>query len=125
MCVFKKVSLDKTARSELHDILGLSGCEISVNRCDKGQGVPFVHSHDQNEEVYGILEGRGELYIDGSVHAVKAGDWFLISPAGKRALKADDDSSMVYICIQTKENSLEKFTMGDGQICEEKAPWQN
>lgn len=123
MSVFKKISLEKVARTELHDALDLTSCEISINRCENGQGAPFVHSHKQNEEVYGILEGRGELYLDGEVTAVKAGDWFRISPAGKRALRAAEDSSLVYVCIQAKENSLEGFTMNDGVVTEDKAPW--
>ena len=52
-------------RSELHDLLHLTGAEVSYNVLPAGAGVPFVHRHTQNEEIYFILEGEGTLYIDG------------------------------------------------------------
>ena len=121
---FKKIALEPQAgRTELHDKLGLTGCEVSVNRLPAGAAVPFVHKHQANEELYGVLEGAGEIYIDGEVVALKAGDWFVVRPEGHRALRALD-AGMTFICIQTKAGSLEGFTMTDGVVCEgEKAPW--
>lgn len=121
---FKKISRDPQAgRTELHDKLALTGCEVSVNRLPAGAAVPFVHKHQANEELYGVLEGAGELYIDGEVVELKAGDWFVVRPEGHRALRALD-AGMTFICIQTKTGSLEGFTMTDGVVCEgEKAPW--
>lgn len=121
---FKKIALDPQAsRTELHDKLALTGCEVSVNRLPAGAAVPFVHKHQANEELYGVLEGAGELYIDGEVVELKAGDWFVVRPEGHRALHALD-AGMTFICIQTKTGSLEGFTMTDGVVCEgEKAPW--
>lgn len=121
---FKKIAVDPQAdRTELHDKLALTGCEVSVNRLPAGAAVPFVHKHQANEELYGVLEGAGEIYIDGEVVALKAGDWFVVRPEGHRALHALD-TGMTFICIQTKTGSLEGFTMTDGVVCEgEKAPW--
>lgn len=110
------------ARQELHDALGLTGCEVSVNTLPAGAGIPLVHAHTKNEEVYGVLAGSGELWLDGETHPVTKGDWFRISPAGKRALKAGAEG-MSYSCIQAKAGSLEGFTATDGVLCEEKAPW--
>ena len=98
------------ARTELHDELGLTGCEVSVNQLPAGAAVPFVHAHQQNEELYGILSGAGEIWLDGEVIA-------------KRAIRALPTEAMRFICIQTKCGSLEGFTMTDGIPCEEKAPW--
>lgn len=58
------------ARTELHDELGLTGCEVSVNQLPAGAAVPFVHAHQQNEELYGILSGAGEIWLDGEVIAL-------------------------------------------------------
>ena len=46
-------------RSELHDLLKLTGAEISCNNLPAGVSVPFVHSHTLNEEIYIVLEGAG------------------------------------------------------------------
>lgn len=122
---FKKVTLGEAARQELHDVLGLTGAEVSVNVFPAGGAVPFVHAHKANEEIYGVLQGRGELYIDGDVKPIAAGDWFRISPKGRRAIRAAQDCALQFVCIQVKAGSLEGYTMTDGVLCEEKAPWHS
>ena len=97
---FKMVEVKDAPRVELHNLLGLTGCEISINELPAKAAVPFVHAHKQNEEVYGVLGGKGQLYIDGQV-----------------------DEGIKFICIQTKSGSLQEFTAGDAIILEEKTPW--
>ena len=75
--------------------------------------VPFVHSHKQNEEIYGILSGKGKVVIDGEEILLTTGDWLKISPAAKRQFFAASDSGITYVCIQVKEHSLENFTATD------------
>ena len=113
---FTKTSVDAKQRVELHDKLGLTGAEVSINRLPQGGSVPFVHSHKKNEEIYCILEGKGRAEIDGESVDLKAGDWLRISPNGKRQFFAASDSGISYICIQVKENSLEGFTATDGIV---------
>ena len=62
---YQKMSVAQDARVELHDSLALTGAEVSINHLPAGAGVPFVHSHKQNEEIYGILSGKGFITIDG------------------------------------------------------------
>ena len=71
---YSKTSVGKDARTELHDQLGLTGAEISVNNLPAGAGVPFVHYHHKNEEIYVILSGRGRAILDGETVELKAGD---------------------------------------------------
>ena len=113
---FKKVSVAEEARVELHDVLGLTGAEVSINALPAGASVPFVHSHKQNEEIYAVLEGEGKAVIDGESVALKAGDWVRIAPAAKRQFFAAADKGIKYICIQVKENSLEGYTMTDAVV---------
>ena len=120
---FQLSNVADNPRVELHDALQLTGCEMSINHLPAGGAVPFVHAHKQNEELYYVLSGKGELFIDGEVLPLKAGDAFRIDPIGKRAIRAAQDSELRYLCIQTKAGSLEGFTMNDGIILEEKAPW--
>lgn len=113
---FKKISIGAETRTELHDLLNLTGAEISVNTLPAGAGVPFVHSHKQNEEIYAVLEGEGSAVIDGETVYLKAGDWLRISPAAKRQFFAAAEQSIKYICIQVKENSLQGYTMTDAIV---------
>lgn len=113
---YTKISTADAPRTELHEVLGLTGAEISVNKLPAGAGVPFVHSHKQNEEIYAVLEGKGKAVIDGEEIELKAGDWVRVAPAAKRQFSAAEDCGICYICIQVKENSLEKFTADDAVI---------
>ncbi len=116
MANYAKTNIGNKGRVELHDTLGLSGAEISINNLPAGANVPFVHSHKNNEEVYGILQGKGKAIIDGEEVLLNAGDWLRISPKAKRQFFAAEDEGISYICIQTKENSLEGFTASDAVI---------
>ncbi|MDE7191590.1 MAG: cupin domain-containing protein [Clostridia bacterium] len=113
---FKKVSIAEVARQELHDVLGLTGAEVSVNTLPAGVGVPFVHSHKQNEEIYAILDGQGTAVIDSASVSLKAGDWIRISPSAKRQFFASADTELKYLCIQVKEGSLEGYTLTDAIV---------
>ena len=113
---FNKTSVKEEARIELHDELKLTGAEVSINALPAGAGVPFVHSHKQNEEIYAVLDGKGYAIIDGEKVDLKTGDWVRISPSAKRQFFASDDSAIKYICIQVKENSLEGYTMTDAVV---------
>ncbi len=116
MSNFNKVSVAQDARTELHDKIFLTGAEVSINNLPAGASVPFVHSHKNNEEIYGILAGKGKAVIDGETIELAKGDWVRISPTAKRQFFASDDASISYVCIQVKENSLKGYTMDDGVI---------
>ncbi len=113
---YNKTNIGNEARTELHEKLGLTGAEISINRLPAGAGVPFVHSHKNNEEIYGVISGKGKAIIDNEEVEIAAGDWLKISPAAKRQFFAASDSEISYICIQVKENSLGAFTADDAEI---------
>ena len=116
MANFKKTNIGNEGRTELHNALELTGAEISINNLPAGASVPFVHSHKKNEEIYGILSGKGKAVIDGEEIELVKGDWIRISPVAKRQFFASNDSGISYICIQTKENSIEGFTADDAII---------
>ena len=47
--------VEAAPRTELHDKLALTGCEVSVNELPAGAAVPFVHRHQENEELWHAL----------------------------------------------------------------------
>lgn len=116
MANYTKTNVGCEARAELHAALSLTGAEISVNRLPADAGVPFVHAHKNNEEIYGVLDGKGKAVIDGEEITLAAGDWVRIAPAAKRQFFAAEDSGITYVCIQVKENSLDGFTMTDAIV---------
>lgn len=116
MSNYTKTNVSNEARTELHETLSLTGAEVSINSLPAGAGVPFVHSHKNNEEIYGVISGKGTATIDNKTIEIVAGDWLKISPAAKRQFFAASDSGITYICIQVKENSLGGFTADDAVI---------
>lgn len=113
---YTKTNIGNDGRTELHEKLALTGAEISINNLPAGAGVPFVHSHKTNEEIYGVISGKGKVVIDGEEIELNAGDWLKISPAAKRQFSAAADSGITFVCIQVKENSLGGFTADDAVI---------
>lgn len=113
---YTKTNIGNEGRTELHEKLTLTGAEISINRLPAAAGVPFVHSHRKNEEIYGIISGRGKAVIDGEEIQLAAGDWLRVAPAAKRQFSAADDCGMDFICIQVRENSLDGFTADDAVV---------
>ena len=118
MANYGKFSATKDARTELHDIIGLTGAEVSINNLPAGAGVPFIHHHKKNEEIYVILSGRGKTVIDGETVELEAGDIVRVSPAAKRQFSAAADEGISFVCIQVRENSLEEYT-GDDAVIDE------
>lgn len=116
MANYTKTSVEDNARTELHEALGLTGAEISINELPAGAGVPFVHSHKQNEEIYAILDGNGKAVIDGEEISLSKGDWLRVAPSAKRQFFASAENGIKYVCIQVKENSLESYTADDAVI---------
>ena len=112
--------VDMTAsRTELHELLSLTGTEVSINNLPVGVSIPFVHAHTNNEELYIVLSGKGSFFVDGEEFLISEGDCLRVDPKGERCLKAADDSALRYLCIQSRAGSLQGYTMSDGIISEE------
>lgn len=103
--------------------LSLTGSEISFNYTPAGKFTPFVHSHKLNEEVYIVVSGSGRFMVDDDEFAIREGSVIRVAPAGERAIKADENEDLIYICIQAQAGSLTQATMDDGVISESKASW--
>jgi len=120
--VREKESFGAKGKFFLREQLGLTGSEVSLGIIPAGQAVPFLHAHKENEETYIFLKGTGIFSVDGEKMPVKEGSIIKVAPSGMRGLKADSED-LLYICVQTKENSLKQATMDDGIISEEQPSW--
>ncbi|QOX77510.1 cupin domain-containing protein [Trichlorobacter lovleyi] len=102
--------------------LGLTGCEVSLNRLPAGKYMPFIHSHKKNEELYIVLRGSGMFYVDGDEFPLQEGSLVRVAPEGERGWKAGDED-LYFICIQTEAGSLSQATLEDGKRHDTKASW--
>lgn len=107
----------------LKDLLGLTGCEVSINSMLPGESMPIFHSHHQNEEVYFFIQGRGQLQIDDEILEVSEGSIVRIAPEGERIWRNHGDTPLVYIILQVKADSLEQYGIHDATIPEKAAHW--
>lgn len=93
--------------------LGLTACEVSLNRLPAGKGMPFVHAHKKNEELYLVIRGSGIFFIDGEEFPIEEGSVVRVAPEGERAFKAGSED-LYFICIQAEAGTLSQATLEDG-----------
>ena len=105
------------------DALGSKGIEASFQMMPPGMSVPFLHTHDQNEELYVVIKGDGEFQVDDEKFAVSEGSVVKVMPKGKRTWRNTGTEPLVMLCLQYKEGSLTQSTLADGTILEEEVKW--
>jgi len=81
-------------KSPRHE-LGLTGVALGLIRLPADEGYTFTHSHDRQEEVYLVIEGKGEMVIDGEIVPLERGDAVRVSPSAHRALHAAEEALLV------------------------------
>ncbi|HVV61675.1 MAG TPA: cupin domain-containing protein [Pseudolabrys sp.] len=65
---------------------GLASMGVAWVEVDIGAISP-AHWHEKTEEVYAIIEGQGEMYLDGEGFSVTEGDVISIKPGVVHAIK--------------------------------------
>jgi mannose-6-phosphate isomerase-like protein (cupin superfamily) len=108
----------------LKDATNASGTEISFNSIAPRTEVPYFHIHRKNEETYIIFKGHGYFQVDDDCFPVKEGSVIRVSPEGKRGLCNTSDEIMIYMVIQSKENSLEEYSTADGTRIPVEPKWR-
>ncbi len=79
-------------------LLELSGVALGLINLPPQEGYTFTHHHREQEEVYMVQEGSGQLLIDGELIPLAAGDMVRVSPESSRALKNDGGTPLRIIC---------------------------
>lgn len=101
-----------------------TGTEISFNYLPPKTEQPYFHIHRKNEETYIILKGYGFFQVDEECFAIKEGSVIRVAPAGKRGICNASAEAMIYMVIQSKENSLEEYTTADGERVVAEPKWR-
>jgi mannose-6-phosphate isomerase-like protein (cupin superfamily) len=91
-----------------------TGTEISFTTLPPRTELPYFHFHNKDEETYIILKGNGYYQVDDDCFPISEGSVIRVAPQGIRGLCNTSDEPMVYICVQSKEKSLEEHTTEDG-----------
>ncbi|GHV94045.1 hypothetical protein AGMMS50293_03650 [Spirochaetia bacterium] len=101
-----------------------TGTEISFTVLEPRTEIPFFHIHYKDEETYIILKGSGFFQVDDDCFPVTEGSIIRVAPQGKRGMCNASDNYLVYICIQSMENSLEQYYTTDGEKVPCEAKWK-
>jgi mannose-6-phosphate isomerase-like protein (cupin superfamily) len=101
----------------------MTGAEISLNALPPGKAIPFLHKHQQNEEVYIVVGGRGQFLVDGLYTDVAEGSVLRIGPDGERAWRNNSDAPLYFLCIQSRADSLTDGGTSDGMKVDGKPRW--
>jgi mannose-6-phosphate isomerase-like protein (cupin superfamily) len=109
----------------LRNLLETAGLEISLNVVPSGKGIPFLHKHQHNDEVYIVVGGQGQFLVDGECIDVAEGTVLRISPQGARAWRNNSDAPLHFLCIQYGADSVIQGGTLDGQKVEGKPAWVN
>jgi mannose-6-phosphate isomerase-like protein (cupin superfamily) len=109
----------------LRNVLGSTGLEISLNVLAPGKGMPFLHRHQRNDEVYVVIGGRGQFLVDGECIDVKEGSVLRMSPTAARAWRNHSDQPLYFLCIQYRADSVIEGGTQDGVRVEAKPLWPN
>lgn len=112
-----------TGKVFLKEATHATGTEISLQMLPAGQELSYFHIHRQNEETYLFLKGRGMFQVDEDCFPVREGSVVRVAPAGARSLRNDADGPMVYMVIQSRENSLLQYSSGDGERVAHEPCW--
>ena len=84
--------------TSLKEPLELSGVGVSIFNLPPGKGYTFMHAHEEQEEVYICLLGKGTALIGKEKIPLKQGDILRIDPEDRRAFRAGDNEPLVMIC---------------------------
>jgi uncharacterized cupin superfamily protein len=93
--------------ARLRDTLGLTTLGVGVVAVPPGHSAWPYHSHRVNDELFYILEGRGELRLGAARHPVRAGD-LVGCPAGgpetAHQLVNTGDAELRYLAISSERD---------------------
>lgn len=98
------------------EVVGATSMEVSLGSLEEGQSVPFFHRHEQNEELYIVISGKGVFTLDDEEIEVEAGSIVRIAPSVNRCNRNTGKTPFVYLCIQAKDNSLVQSVAEDTKI---------
>jgi mannose-6-phosphate isomerase-like protein (cupin superfamily) len=96
---------------------------MSINALPPGKGMPFLHRHERNEEIYFIVGGRAQFLVDGKCFDVEEGAALRILPAAARAWRNNSNEPLYFLVLQYRaDGSIEGGTK-DGRRADGEPAW--
>jgi mannose-6-phosphate isomerase-like protein (cupin superfamily) len=94
----------------LMDAGDLGSRNLSVTWVDVPPGArQQAHSHEDSEQIYVIVRGRGRMQVAGDQEDVGEGDLVFIPPATAHGIKNHGEETLVYITAAAPPVSMEEL----------------
>lgn len=103
----------------LRKYLNSDGLEMSINALPAGREMPFVHRHKENDEIYYVIQGRGQFQAGTDVFDVSEGFFIRLSPEVPRVWRNNSEEPLYYLVIQYRADSCVTGTIQDGERLED------
>jgi mannose-6-phosphate isomerase-like protein (cupin superfamily) len=88
----------------------LGSRNLSITWVDVPPGAEqHAHSHEDSEQVYVIVHGRGRMRVAGDEEEVGEGDLVFIPPATDHGIVNDGDETLVYVSATAPPVSNEEL----------------
>jgi mannose-6-phosphate isomerase-like protein (cupin superfamily) len=107
----------------LKKYLETNGLEMSLTVFQPGGGYPFLHRHVRNEEVYAVIAGRGQFWVDGQVIDVSEGSIIRMAPEAVRTFRNHTNEPVYLLVIQTPADGRVEGGATDGAKVDGQPTW--
>lgn len=104
-------------------LVGTTGSDFSFQMFAPGTESGFLHTHKTHEELYFVLNGKGEFQVDGKVFPIAEGSVVRVAPDGKRSIRNNSTEPMVMLCVQYRGATFTEEDATDGVILNDKVEW--
>ena len=74
------------------------------------------HRHEQEEELYVVLEGRGRIRVDGEVLELGPLDSLLVEPDSLRQVFNDTDADALWLVVGAPQGPANTLEMSEAQL---------
>jgi len=100
----KKLPVKHPAGAEISilmdgDTVGTRYLTENLTRVKPGVALKPVHSHKDIEEIVYVVEGEGEVWIDGRICEIKRGDSILFPPDSKHTVRNTGRETLALLCF--------------------------
>jgi mannose-6-phosphate isomerase-like protein (cupin superfamily) len=103
--------------SEIREILAPRNSSLKNQSLAEARVAPekatIEHYHKRSEEIYYILEGKGQIKIEGEIGEVEPGDGIAIHPGKKHKIWNTGDRELVFLCCCSPAYSDEDTVMAE------------
>ena len=74
------------------------------------------HRHEQEEELYVVLEGRGRIRVDGETLELGPLDSLLVEPGSMRQVFNDTDADALWLVVGAPQGPANTLEMSEAQL---------